>query len=195
MISLSANLSALIKLVAWHRQLITLIPHAVHSLSLYRIVTRSENNISKPKQIFDHLANFTPTITPTSAKQVQTHPDWREVMKHKLDALMKNQIWKTCSAWPDEKYCILQADFKDQKECRWVHWQIQSTLACKRLHSEEGHWFPRNIQSDRQAYHSLHHPLCGTSLQMIPLSTWCQQCFPLRWSGQGGVHGITSGVR
>lgn len=56
-----------------------------------RVVTQSQNNITKPKQIFDYLPKVNPTITPTTFKQAQKHPEWRKAMKQELDALIKNQ--------------------------------------------------------------------------------------------------------
>ncbi|KAH0706549.1 hypothetical protein KY289_011625 [Solanum tuberosum] len=45
-----------------------------------RVVTRSQNNITKPKRIFDYLANLNPTFTPTTFKQAQKYLEWRNTM-------------------------------------------------------------------------------------------------------------------
>ena len=54
-------------------------------------VTRSQNNITKPKKTFDYLAKLNPTVTPTTVKQAQKYPEWRYARKHEFDALIKNQ--------------------------------------------------------------------------------------------------------
>ena len=56
-----------------------------------RAVTRSQNNITKPKKIFDYLAKLNPNVTPTTVKQAQKYPEWRYARKHEFDALIKNQ--------------------------------------------------------------------------------------------------------
>jgi len=75
-----------------------------------RAITRSQNNITKPKRIFDYLANFKTTITPTTFKQAQKYPEWRNTMKLELDALIKNQTWELVPPDPT----------KNIVSCKWV---------------------------------------------------------------------------
>ena len=61
-----------------------LLPHCLSPPTC--AVTRSQNNITKPKHIVDCLAKQNPIITPITAKKAQKHPQWRDAMKHELDA-------------------------------------------------------------------------------------------------------------
>nr|XP_016483849.1 PREDICTED: uncharacterized protein LOC107804460 [Nicotiana tabacum] len=57
-----------------------------------RIITRSQNNIFKPKRTFFFLTHLSPT--PITFKQANKHEEWRQAMKAEYDALMKNQTWE-----------------------------------------------------------------------------------------------------
>lgn len=58
-----------------------------------RVVTWSQNNIHKPKQILDDLAHVEFFI-PRTFKQANQYPEWKAAMKAKFDALSKNQTWE-----------------------------------------------------------------------------------------------------
>ena len=75
-----------------------------------RAVTRSQNNITKPKKIFDYLDKLNSTVTPTTVKQAQKYPEWRYAMKHEFDALIKNQTWELVPPDPT----------KNIVSCKWL---------------------------------------------------------------------------
>ncbi|KAH0751494.1 hypothetical protein KY285_004642 [Solanum tuberosum] len=75
-----------------------------------RVVTRSQHNIHKPKTILDFLAHLSPTITPTSFKHANKHPEWQRAMKSEFDALLNNQTWELVPHDPT----------KNIVSCKWL---------------------------------------------------------------------------
>ncbi|WP_221627459.1 hypothetical protein, partial [Proteus mirabilis] len=62
-----------------------------------QMVTRSQNNIFKPKVVFDYLATSTIkhlSLTPNTFSQASKYPEWQATMNEEHIALLKN---KTCS--------------------------------------------------------------------------------------------------
>ena len=60
----------------------------------HRPTTRAQNNIHKPKKIFDYMAHTSNTIIPSTFKQAQKYPHLRSAMQEEFDAMMKNQTWE-----------------------------------------------------------------------------------------------------
>lgn len=56
------------------------------------IVTRSQNNIYKPKRIFYYLAVSTP-LKSSTLTQAQKHAYWHNAMRDECDALVNNHTW------------------------------------------------------------------------------------------------------
>ncbi|OIT38350.1 putative mitochondrial protein, partial [Nicotiana attenuata] len=75
-----------------------------------RIITRSQNNIQKPKQIFDYLAHLETSLVPHTFKQAEKHPEWRKAMKSKFDALPNNHTWELVPNDPS----------KNVVSCKWL---------------------------------------------------------------------------
>lgn len=60
----------------------------------HTMVTRSMNNIFKPKQIHTVTKHpIPPTLEPTCVSQVVLNPQWREAMSSELTALMRHGTW------------------------------------------------------------------------------------------------------
>ncbi|BAT81880.1 hypothetical protein VIGAN_03178800 [Vigna angularis var. angularis] len=79
------------------------------------IVTRSKNNITKPKSKLNlHLTTKQP-IEPFTITQALRDPDWRAAMQTEYDALCKNNTWDLVPSsiyWSE--HCWLQMDFSHQ---------------------------------------------------------------------------------
>ncbi|OIT19931.1 putative mitochondrial protein, partial [Nicotiana attenuata] len=61
-----------------------------------RIVTRSQNNVFKPKQVFDYLAvspNKTLPLAPHTFKQANKYIEWHDAMHAEYSALLNNATW------------------------------------------------------------------------------------------------------
>ena len=77
----------------------------------HTMVTRSMNNIFKPKQI--HIVTkhpIPPTLEPTCVSQAVSNPQWREAMSSELTALMRHGTWDLV---PPPKNC-------NPMGCKWV---------------------------------------------------------------------------
>ena len=60
------------------------------------MVTRSQNNIFKPKVIFYYLATCIVeqlSLTPNTFSQASLFPEWKAAMTKKHIALLKNKTW------------------------------------------------------------------------------------------------------
>ncbi|OIT30957.1 putative mitochondrial protein, partial [Nicotiana attenuata] len=75
-----------------------------------RIITRSQNNIFKPKSKLSFLTHFAPT--PVTFNQANKHEEWRQAMKVEYDALIKNQTWELVPREPS----------KNVVDCKWLYW-------------------------------------------------------------------------
>ena len=75
------------------------------------MVTRSMNNIFKPKQIHTVTKHpIPPTLEPTCVSQAVSNPQWREAMSSELTALMRHGTWDLV---PPPKNC-------NPMGCKWV---------------------------------------------------------------------------
>ncbi|OIT34754.1 retrovirus-related pol polyprotein from transposon tnt 1-94, partial [Nicotiana attenuata] len=88
----------------------TAIPHT-QLPSVNRPVTRSQNNISKPKQVFDYLAIVTTEPLPTTYNQAQKSAHWREAMKLEFEALMNNTTWEL----------VPPSSSQNVVDCKWIY--------------------------------------------------------------------------
>jgi histone deacetylase 1/2 len=60
----------------------------------HRMVTRSMNNICKPKSLFMVTKHpLPPSLEPTSVTQAFNEPHWRAAMSSELTALMRHDTW------------------------------------------------------------------------------------------------------
>ena len=77
----------------------------------HRIVTRSMNNIYKPKSLFMVTKHpLPPSLEPTSVTQAFNEPHWRAAMSSELTALMRHDTWHLV---PPLKDCNIIG-------CKWV---------------------------------------------------------------------------
>ncbi|KAH0764589.1 hypothetical protein KY285_000460 [Solanum tuberosum] len=86
----------------------TISPHT-HSLSF----SPSQNNIFKPKVIFDYLATSTVKhlpLTPNTFSQASKYPEWQAAMTEEHFALLKNKTWSLVPSTPSQNVV----------ECKWV---------------------------------------------------------------------------
>jgi hypothetical protein len=76
----------------------------IPSYNKHPMLTRSKNNITKPKSFFDGTSNHPlphalltiialDEVEPTCHSTAIKHPKWREAMNAEFDALLKNQTW------------------------------------------------------------------------------------------------------
>ncbi|KAF3642093.1 putative F-actin-capping protein subunit beta-like [Capsicum annuum] len=77
-----------------HRQSSTTASAHSQQRSIHRSVTRSQNNITKPKQAFDYLTVALTEPLPTTYNQAQRSAHWKEAMKLEFEALMNNKTYK-----------------------------------------------------------------------------------------------------
>jgi len=74
------------------------------------MVTRSKNNIHKPKQHLSFLAHSPSPETPYSYKQAQGEPHWNVFMQAKFDALVRNHMWTLIPNDPSKR----------EVNCKWL---------------------------------------------------------------------------
>uniref|UniRef100_A0A3Q7GLW6 Reverse transcriptase Ty1/copia-type domain-containing protein n=1 Tax=Solanum lycopersicum TaxID=4081 RepID=A0A3Q7GLW6_SOLLC len=70
-----------------------------------QIVTRSQNNIFKPKAVFDYLATSIVKhlpLTPNTFSQASLFPEWKAAMTKKHIALLKNKTWSLVPSTPSQ---------------------------------------------------------------------------------------------
>ncbi|KAH0725921.1 hypothetical protein KY284_001786 [Solanum tuberosum] len=70
-----------------------------------QMVTRSQNNIFKPKVIFDYLATSTVkhiSLTPNTFSQASKYPEWQAAMAEEHMALLKNKTWPLVPSTPSQ---------------------------------------------------------------------------------------------
>ncbi|XP_019230959.1 PREDICTED: mucin-5AC-like [Nicotiana attenuata] len=78
----------------------TLPPAPTHSM-----VMRSQNNIFKPKVVFDYLAISSTKslpLAPTTFAQANKYPEWKTSMKDEYTALMRNSTWTLVPPYPSQ---------------------------------------------------------------------------------------------
>ena len=75
------------------------------------MVTRSKNNIYKPKSVHHVTKHPLPEVLePTTVGQALAHPEWRSAMSDEFNALIKNGTWILVP--PDSQQNLVS--------CKWI---------------------------------------------------------------------------
>ncbi|PNX98781.1 hypothetical protein L195_g022038 [Trifolium pratense] len=77
----------------------------------HTIVTRSKNNIFKPKRVF-HASNhpLPENLEPSNVRQAMQHPHWRHAISEEFNALIRNGTWSLVPP-PQDKNIV---------DCKWL---------------------------------------------------------------------------
>ncbi|GKV47491.1 hypothetical protein SLEP1_g54392 [Rubroshorea leprosula] len=82
-----------------------------HPLRTHPMVTRAQNNIFKPKQLFHTTPTpATTSLEPTCVSQALKEPVWRQAMSEEFTALVRQGTWELVPPTPDQHLI----------GCKWV---------------------------------------------------------------------------
>ncbi|GKU99951.1 hypothetical protein SLEP1_g12725 [Rubroshorea leprosula] len=82
-----------------------------HPLRTHPMVTRAQNNIFKPKQLFHTTPTLaTTSLKPTCVSQALKEPVWRQAMSEEFTALVRQGTWELVPPTPDQHLI----------GCKWV---------------------------------------------------------------------------
>lgn len=83
------------------------------------VITRSQNNIFKPKIIMVYLVISSDILTSSTYKQAQKHPMWRAAMNDEFKALLKNQTWDLVPFQSSHNVVGVQMALSDKIQSGW----------------------------------------------------------------------------
>jgi hypothetical protein len=121
----------------------------IPSSNQHPMLTRSKNNITKPKKSFDGTSNhplphalLTVTaldeVEPTCHSTAIKHPKWREAMNAEFDALLKNQTWHLVPPSATQNIIGCKWVFRIKRKANGTIERYKARLVAKGFHQQPG---------------------------------------------------------